>query len=325
MAPDQRPEGPRLVANPSESKLFGDDEAEDPDILGLRSERRLGGAFDEEDQDEAEKPRRKLLPVLVSLLALIVFAGVIWYAYNWGLGDVEETELPVIQADRTPIKTKPENPGGLEVPHQDKLVLNELSPDPEKPQAERLLPPPETPKPPEIAKPAAALGDSSSTTVADAAKAASEEAPAGVETLLPPPPSAAAPVAGAEKPKTATLPGDTASPAETKAPAEKTAAEIAIPEKPKSTVPAVTGDFVVQLASLQSKEGPPALWAGLQKKFPDLLADRVLNVQTIDLGSRGTFYRVRAGFFSDRAGADALCNQLKARKQDCLVTSAKAQ
>jgi hypothetical protein len=55
------------------------------------------------------------------------------------------------------------------------------------------------------------------------------------------------------------------------------------------------------------------------KAHPALLGDRRLVVQSVDLGSRGTYHRVQAGTFPDRASAQALCDRLKARKQDCLV------
>ncbi|MCH8999144.1 MAG: hypothetical protein IID48_12920, partial [Proteobacteria bacterium] len=78
--------------------------------------------------------------------ALAVFVGVLWYAYDWGMGQLETVRLPVIVADTTPIKSRPEIPGGIEVLNQDVAVLNDVAPDPEKPQAERLLPPPEAPQ-----------------------------------------------------------------------------------------------------------------------------------------------------------------------------------
>jgi cell division septation protein DedD len=77
---------------------------------------------------------------------------------------------------------------------------------------------------------------------------------------------------------------------------------------------------VIQLASLAAKDRASAELARLQKSFPTLLGDRQLVVVPVDLGSRGTFYRVQAGYFPDRATADAACAQLKAKRQDCLVT-----
>jgi hypothetical protein len=76
---------------------------------------------------------------------------------------------------------------------------------------------------------------------------------------------------------------------------------------------------VVQLAALRARNSAPPAWARLQKAHPMLLGDKELAVQEVDLGERGIFYRVQAGFFPDRAGASALCQALKARQQDCLV------
>ncbi|MCH8002543.1 MAG: SPOR domain-containing protein [Proteobacteria bacterium] len=80
-----------------------------------------------------------------------------------------------------------------------------------------------------------------------------------------------------------------------------------------------SGAYVVQLAALRARDGTRPAWARLQRAHPMLLGDRELTVQEVDLGERGIFYRVQAGFFPDRAGASALCRALKARQQDCLV------
>ena len=77
---------------------------------------------------------------------LSVFVGGLWYAYDWAMEQMGTTRLPLIVADTTPIKSRPESPGGIEVPNQDVAVLNDVAPDPDQPQAERLLPPPETPQ-----------------------------------------------------------------------------------------------------------------------------------------------------------------------------------
>lgn len=54
-------------------------------------------------------------------------------------------DLPVIVAEGTAYKTKPETPGGIDIPFQDKMVFNRLDPEGQPVQAERLLPPPEEP------------------------------------------------------------------------------------------------------------------------------------------------------------------------------------
>ncbi len=79
------------------------------------------------------------------------------------------------------------------------------------------------------------------------------------------------------------------------------------------------GLYVVQLAALKSQDGARPAWRRLQKAHPALLSERELAIQEIDLGERGIFYRVQAGYFPDRASALELCTALKARGQDCLV------
>ena len=96
-------------------------------------------------------------------------------------------------------------------------------------------------------------------------------------------------------------------------PAPQVAAQVAALPKAQS------GNYVVQLASLRSKDGAAPAWARMKSAHPALLGDRELAIQRVDLGDRGIFYRVQAGFFADRAGARELCTALKARGQDCLV------
>ena len=62
--------------------------------------------------------------------ALGVFVGVLWYAYDWGMTQMATTRLPMIVADASPIKSRPENPGGIEVLNQDVAVLNDPVPSP---------------------------------------------------------------------------------------------------------------------------------------------------------------------------------------------------
>ena len=150
MRSKQRPERLKLLVDPKEPGIYGLRETASGPGFGIGAERRSDGAGPETDLhgDGGKPPRRRALPMVVALVALAGFAGMVWYAYDWGLDQVETARLPVILAEPEPIKSRPESPGGLEVPHQDKLVLNEVVPDPEKPQVERLLPPPETPRPP---------------------------------------------------------------------------------------------------------------------------------------------------------------------------------
>lgn len=76
----------------------------------------------------------------LALATVAIFAGVVWYAYQTrGSG-----APPLIAAEEGPAKVRPEEPGGLEVPDQDKLVYEKAAGEPVA-EAEQLLPPPEEP------------------------------------------------------------------------------------------------------------------------------------------------------------------------------------
>jgi len=94
-----------------------------------------------------DPPRRsRALGAFFATFALAAFAGIVWYAYDRGLQAGSEATAPLIQADPQPIKVRPEQPGGLDVPNQDKLVYGALRPGQDGSEIiERLLPPPETP------------------------------------------------------------------------------------------------------------------------------------------------------------------------------------
>jgi len=260
--------------------------------------------------------------------ALAVFAGVLWYAYGWGIEQLARTRLPMIVADTTPIKSRPEDPGGIEVLHQDVAVLNDAAPDPGKPQAERLLPPLEAPLPSiSVTEVESLLGPPLETAAGPAGKIAA------AEEVQPPaiPPAApqitatvklpeAAPETAPPVPEAETLPAPEPPAIPAVSPAVPAPAAASEPAPQIAALPdAKTGGFVVQLAALRVKDGARPAWARLQKAHPALLGDRELAIQRVDLGDRGIFYRVQAGFFVERAGASDLCNALKARGQDCLV------
>jgi len=89
---------------------------------------------------EAGGGRAVLMPrLLMAVLALGVvslFAGLIWMVYARG----ETTAAPVlVSAPEGPVKVKPKDRGGMDVPYRDKLVFSRLTGEP-LPATERLRP-----------------------------------------------------------------------------------------------------------------------------------------------------------------------------------------
>lgn len=84
---------------------------------------------------------------------------------------------------------------------------------------------------------------------------------------------------------------------------------------------ASNGRFVAQLAALQSEAGVETAWRRYESRAPDLFAQARIDVERADLGQRGIYYRVRAGYFADRANAARFCERIRQMGQDCVVTA----
>ena len=75
------------------------------------------------------------------------------------------------------------------------------------------------------------------------------------------------------------------------------------------------------MAAGKSEASVQKEWAALQKAHPDLLGALTLNVERVDKGASGVFYRLQAGPLADKAAGKELCASLKQKGQDCIVVS----
>ncbi len=93
------------------------------------------------------RPRARLLPMWI-LIAAVVIVGVAWAMSERYFGEAEgDKSVPLVVAEATPVKVRPEEPGGVDVPDRDKYVYKSLTdPEPEaEAEGEQLLPLPEEP------------------------------------------------------------------------------------------------------------------------------------------------------------------------------------
>ncbi len=250
------------------------------------------------------KPRwgRRILTGLIAAAALGGFAMVVVYSLDQGNTEGGDAVAPVVKAQQGPTKVKPDEPGGMKIPDQDKQVFTRLDPNAPKKTVERLLlPPARVVDAPPAPKPAAEIE------LAPAPILAPPPAP------KPPPELAAAPAAPPSPPvapkATATEPVAAKPPSKVATAAATAAAKIA---------PA-SGGFRVQLVALGSAKAARAAWARFVKQHADLFGDLKPTVARVDIKGKGTFYRLRAGPLADDAAARALCKQIKKRKIGCLV------
>lgn len=86
-------------------------------------------------------PRFRFVAAMIIGTAL---TGGVW-AVSSLFTEEEKGPVPVVHADASPYKSQPNDPGGMKVPNQDKLVFNTVAPDGKVVTVERLLPPSEQP------------------------------------------------------------------------------------------------------------------------------------------------------------------------------------
>ena len=244
---------------------------------------------------------------LLGAAAVVAGLGVLgWYVYDRVLVVGGSGEIPLIEADDGPTKIRPEDPGGLVVPNQDKLIYETLDGEVPDEIVERLLPAPEEPLP----QPAPA-----ELTTGPAVEAPAPEPPSTAEQAdIPPlPPAQLEPEAAPAIAETsAALPPPPESVAE--------APEPALPAPEPDAEPTTGGVYLVQLASFRETAEADKAWRQLAKQHGDLLNEFTARVERADLGAElGVFYRLRVGPFGDEAAASALCDALKSRNLDCLI------
>ncbi len=261
-----------------------------------------------------------LLPV-VGVPVVILISLFLYLAIEMQ-GEGVQDSAPLIAAPEGPDKVKPTNEGGLAVEGMDSAVLNQTANNQAQTTTEQLLPPPEEPlTPPPEAQPApaatATAGDGTAATDGAAAPAVPS-----VEVPLTPP-AATVPTTNQTTSSAAATATTAANGATTStAPATTTTAApatTATTTAPATTQTATAGNYRVQLVALKSEDAAKAAWTNFQKKYPDLLKDLALNIDKIDLGGNGIFYRVQAGPLADRAAANDLCGKLGQRGQSCIV------
>ncbi|MBV8651618.1 MAG: SPOR domain-containing protein [Alphaproteobacteria bacterium] len=275
------------------------------------------------DYDEEERPRGRLRRPLIIGVALAVVLGGAWYAYGPGAkrapGDV-----PLIRADDTATKTRPNQPGGMAIPDQDKLVFDQGH---GQPQVEKLLPAPETPLPrPAAAEPdtAPALPAGGSSPAPVAATDATPSQPAALAAIAP----AAGPQGGVATTAMTATPAATPTPAPpptTAAPAAKPAAAAAATPTPTPAKPpvkvalATTGGYKLQVGAMRSDEIAKKEWERIKAANKDILGGLNATWPRVDLGAKGVFYRIQTSAIADAATADHLCSELKQRNVGCII------
>ncbi len=335
-----------------EPKLFGSQGRPEPrltkDVNLLDVEPEAEDVYEAEPaaevyEDDDREPRRIPFKVLAAL-AIIAAVGAGGLGAAMFLGVTESSrqpvDVPLMTADPTPYKARPDDPGGLEVPYQDIEVLEAMDEDEAAggENFEVLLPGPEEPLEPSQVAEAETIDsevpviDVEDTTAAGdiviedtEGELVGSEADAqsvDIASSLPVPPLP--PVAPA-KPGAAGGAVTTEEVAETETGGEISFDDVAASlggDGAQAPAPSAgAGDGTkIQIASFGSEAKAMEAWGSLQARFRDILGAYQPVIDEAVL-SNGTFYRLQVGPFASDAEARSVCDSLKVRQVECIIVA----
>ncbi len=283
--------------------------------------------------------RGSLVSFMVVLSMIAVLVGVLWYSYPRETETYDRNTVPLVRADDEPYRTKPEDPGGMNVPHRDSTIFEGMREGRNQTggngRIENLLAEDEKPMP----RDQLFAGLNTRQDIQEKApqnlfdEADTPDANDLTETM---PPQPRPPANETEEDTRALVKSvleehdKTAAEKKQQDTATNSAAPEARPEpKPETVEPAAGSvqrtiadsprDYFVQLASLGSRDAALSAWKKLEGQHASVLKGEQHRIRSADIPGRGTFYRVQAGpYTKDRA--NDVCGEIKsAGAGGCLV------
>ena len=314
-------------------KEFASNEKEDDYLSEFRQK---VATQQQEDIAERQSELQRSRNGFIGTLAGIILAGIVsWVLLLPRFADKNPAEIPVIRRPITPVKIQPNEPGGMEILNQDKSVYNlvekkEIAPE----KIESILPEPEAPKMPTIVpepeKPAAAKVNELEPATAEEPKTTAAKtdilpikpldehieptsSTSGKKIAIPEKlPEIKVEVKKAE-PQTVVK----TEPAKPEVKAEPKS-EVKTAPRPESQKNIATGVWQVQLMASSSQKAAEDSWKNSVAKYSALKnLPHEVDASRNDAGVM--LYRLRAGAFADKAGAEKVCNEIKQAGGSCLV------
>lgn len=268
-----------------------------------------------DDLDYEEPRSRQWLAIaykwLVGLgaIAAVVFGGM--YLMNSGSDGgaaavAQKGDIPLIQAAKGPVKVRPVNPGGRVVPHQGREVYREYETARRKgtgkTRVEDLLSPKQVAerkrRSPSRRKGTILVADGETCTMVPTLTADLGLFRTATWRLAAQQLNRIRPSAGNAKRDTRRQGSDDS-----------------------RTVDSMAGAFRIQLGAFRSPTKAQKRWRGLKRKHRSLLGRLNMVIEKVNLGPRGTFYRLQAGPIRSERSARGLCRLLGRRRVNCILVS----
>ena len=273
--------------------------------------------FDGSEEEEDVEGSRLPLLIVLALLVLAMFGGVVWLAYTQGVAR-GRGETPILAAASGPERVAPpQGGGGNTVPYQGfKIYEQPAPPDDSADNAPPAQKPAAAPAPAPAAatpKPAPPPATAKMAAVPPVAKPAPAAPPKSMTALIQQANSTPVP-----KPAPKPAPAPMSGPA-TAAPRQLGAQTASVAPAPAAMKPAASGAYVLQIGAYKSQADADAAWKAYKAKHAALLSAYSDDIQQVDLGEKGTWYRLRISGFADKDMAGSLCDRLKADGGACFL------
>jgi len=239
-----------------------------------------------------DRMTRRLMLIAAGLAGALMLIVVLWSSVGHHGGQV-----PVVQADQRPVRVKPANPGGMQIPG----LGTEVGQADGAASGDKLAPAPETPDPQALARqrppaaPAATLAQTAPT---------------------PPVAAPAQPVIAATSP----VPAATAPPPSAAKPAQVAAAAVPDQHAAASAARGAAARTQVQLAAVGTEAAARQEWDRLAHRMPGVFGGRRPVFSKVEHDGH-TLWRLRTGDFATEAEASQFCQQVKAKGGGCAVAA----
>lgn len=283
------------------------------------------------EKEHRARHRSKAQNMIIFGLVLLLGGGLSVYLLPDSMTEAVPEEPALIHAGTVPVKEKPAQPGGLDIPYKDMTVFDTIGKSEQHaPTVEQLLPAPEAPKTEEITASAPAEGVPESapaqpmtpapsvTGQADVRPNAVADEPDAVETVPPQAPVAATPPQAESVPPAASpLVAEKPSP---KLPEKKGVAKPVepTPMKQEGAKTANPASYRVQLASFPDETKARGEAARFQSKYGAALGGVRLTVVRANLPGKGIYYRVQSTGITETKARE-VCQNMKAARMGCIL------
>lgn len=256
---------------------------------------------------------------VIASLSLILFTTIICLSYSIGVNDAEQGAIPIIRADGTAVKVRPNNPGGRQYPHQDLTIYNSFRDDisEKSNQLRNNLEKPMDSIPTQTHDEATIQDTQNDNSLSP------QEDDVFLETVT----VSETSTKKIKKPlaEIPTIPSET----ETKINnivamnTAKPIAQIPLAEIQKTITPlnpvATNGHFL-QIGAYRSQADAISGFNRAKEKFTTL-SSAGYNIAKADLGAKGVYYRLRVGPFATKEQSTVFCAKLQSQGQPCLYIS----